>query len=193
MAAGHLAGDVEAGSVLVDGQLDLDQLGESTRKVGVSDLVEGLTAFVGGDHDPAVPQAPQVVGHVRARQVQSVGEFCRVRWARQQRQEYPRASGVGHRPAQALHGIQAGGKSQHALNNTVHAELNFILPTLPAARKLPVRRLDGCHPSGREQDRRPPLDPSNNFRRATLERSQPAIWDSTLSDLRTQARKSRTL
>ena len=29
--------------------------------------------------------------------------------------------------------------------------------------------------------------------RSTLERSQPAIWDSTLSDLRTQARKSRTL
>lgn len=50
----------------------------------------------------------------------------------------------------------------------MHAELNFILPTLPAARKLPVRVLDGCHPSGREQDRRPPLDPSNNFRRATL-------------------------
>mgnify|MGYP001760355009 FL=1 len=69
MATRHLAGDVEAGGVRVDGQLDLDQLGERTCEVGVSDLVKGLAALMGGDHDPAVPQATQVVRHIRARQV----------------------------------------------------------------------------------------------------------------------------
>ena len=88
----------------------------------VGDLVASLAALGLGDHDPAVAQAGQVVGYVRAGQPQLAREHGGVARAVKQGHQDPGARRVGHGPAEPVHDVEARSNSQHALNYTAMAD-----------------------------------------------------------------------
>ena len=88
-AAGNRAGRIDAGSVLIHGEGDLDQCVERPCQVRVGDLVTCLAALGLGDHDAAVAQASQMVRHVRARQPEVACQLCRIGGPLQQRHQEP--------------------------------------------------------------------------------------------------------
>ena len=89
----------------------------------VGDLVASLAALGLGDHDPAVAQAGQVVGHVRAGQPQLAREHGGVARAVEQGHQDPGTRRVGHGPAEPVHDVETRSNGQHALNYTAAADL----------------------------------------------------------------------
>ncbi|KHO29338.1 hypothetical protein NX84_06475 [Corynebacterium minutissimum] len=89
----------------------------------IGDLVSCPTPLGLGDDNPTIAQACQVIGHVRACQVQISGQFRRVSGMVEQGQDDPGSSGVGQCTTQAVHHVETRSNSQHALNYTVIAEL----------------------------------------------------------------------
>ena len=88
----------------------------------VGDLVAGLPPLGLSDHDAAVAQTGQMVGHVRAGQPQLAREHGGVAWTVKQGHQDPGARRVGHGPAEPVHDVEARSNGQHALNYTVIAD-----------------------------------------------------------------------
>ncbi|OFT62844.1 hypothetical protein HMPREF3149_03600 [Corynebacterium sp. HMSC05E07] len=89
----------------------------------IGDLVSRPTPLWLGDDNSTIAQACQVVGHVRACQVQISGQFRRVRGMVEQGQDDPGSSGVGQCTTQAVHHVKTRSNGQHVLNYTAIAEL----------------------------------------------------------------------
>ena len=89
----------------------------------VGDLVASLATLGLGDHDPAVAQAGQVVGYVRAGQPQLAREHRGVARAVEQGHQDAGARRVGHGPAEPVHDVKTRSNGQHALNYTAAADL----------------------------------------------------------------------
>ena len=88
----------------------------------VGDLVAGLPPLGLSDHDAAVAQAGQMVGHVRSGQPQLAREHGGVARAVKQGHQDPGARRIGHGPAEPVHDVEARSNGQHALNYTVIAD-----------------------------------------------------------------------
>ncbi len=94
VASGKRAGGIDArGGVFVHCQGGIDQCRQRLRQVRIGDLISCPTTLGLGDDDPAIAQACQVVGHVRACQVQISGQFRRVSGMVEQGQDDPGSSG----------------------------------------------------------------------------------------------------
>src|SRR5699024_1249106 len=106
-----------------------------------------------GDDDPAIAQACQLVGHVRACQVQISGQFRRVSGMVEQGQDDPGSSGVGQCTTQAVHHVETRSNSQHALNYTARAEhsVTGVSPDrTPVRGSFTARRLARSLPDARD-------------------------------------------
>ncbi|KKO77011.1 hypothetical protein WU87_12545 [Corynebacterium minutissimum] len=89
----------------------------------IGDLVSRPTPLGLGDDNPTIAQACEVIGHIRACQVQISGQFRRVSGVVEQSQDDSGSSGVGQCSTQAVHHVETRSNSQHSLNYTALAEL----------------------------------------------------------------------
>jgi hypothetical protein len=71
---------------MVDGQYGVHEFVEGPSQMRVGNLVANLAAFGNGNNEPAAAKAAEVIGDVRAREPQVVGEFGRVCRVVEQRQ-----------------------------------------------------------------------------------------------------------
>ncbi|ALC07207.1 hypothetical protein CDES_14535 (plasmid) [Corynebacterium deserti GIMN1.010] len=99
------ASGVDAFGVVIDGQGDIQQRVQRLRQMSINDLVAGLSPLRFGNNNSAVPQAGEMVRHVRARQFQILGESGRVGRPPQQRQENAGTSRIRHGPTQPVHHV----------------------------------------------------------------------------------------
>lgn len=74
-------------------------------QVRVGNFIPGLPSFGYSDHDPAGPQATQVIGDIGSRQIKVARQLCWVAGVIQETHEDTRAGRVGHRSAEAVHNV----------------------------------------------------------------------------------------
>jgi len=110
-------------------------------------------------HDAAVPQARQMIRHVRSGQPELAGQLSGIGRPLQQSHKKPGTGRVRHRPTQPIHHVQTRSDGQHVLNNTASAEpLTMGAPSTSTASlarhhsaggknisAMPLRRFD--HPT----------------------------------------------
>src|SRR3546814_2069511 len=73
-------------------------------------------------HDAAVPQARQMIRHVRPGQTELARQLSGIGGPLQQSHKKARTGRVRHRPTQPVHHVQTRSKSKKRLNNTDTAE-----------------------------------------------------------------------
>jgi hypothetical protein len=89
----------------------------------IRDLIAGRSTLWDNSHDPATPQARQMVGHVRAGESQLPRQLTRITRPIKKRKEYPRPRGISHGTPQSVHHAHPGSKSQHPL--TLQCKLTY--------------------------------------------------------------------
>lgn len=114
-ASGNVTIAVDAGGSLVDGEHNIQQFGKSLCQVSIGDLVTSLPTFRYGDHEPAPPEAGQVVGDVRTSEIEFGSKLPGVSRAIKKAHQDAGPVRICHRAAKPVHDVKLGRVGQHVL------------------------------------------------------------------------------